>query len=65
MSRGLWISCAFLALDRYGLQIFRIVEIEASIKSRPVLVRENPAPVLVPIPQTPPEVGAVIISVQL
>lgn len=53
MSRGLWISCAFLALNRYGLQIFRIVEIEASIKSRPVLVRENPAPILEPHPPNP------------
>jgi hypothetical protein len=41
-----------------------VVDFEIIIKSGPVLVRESPAPISIPIPRTP-EVGAVIISIPL
>jgi hypothetical protein len=42
-----------------------ILEIEVPIKSEPVLLPESPAPISVPIPRHPNEVGADIIQSSL
>jgi hypothetical protein len=63
----LWITEQFRRQNKclHCLQTFNIAEIEAPIKSGPVLVVENPAPILVPIPRHPTEVGADIIQSKL